>query len=256
VIKPYGILISFSILLCISIAKTLLKNETSAKYKGNEDTLWGLSFWTIIGGVAGARVYHVLSMLPYYTQNPIQVLAIWHGGLGIWGAIAGGIISAVVYLRKNKESTLYWLDLMSVVFPLGQAIGRWGNYFNSEILGTPTTLPWGLYVPIYNRPREYASFTKFHPLFLYESILSIILFFLLYTLYRKYRHIIPLGVFLFIYLGCYSTIRFFLEYLRVYSWKIDSLNVSQCVSILVLSLSIIFTKHLSTKIKQEGENTR
>ncbi|MFZ2664386.1 MAG: prolipoprotein diacylglyceryl transferase [Patescibacteria group bacterium] len=257
-VNPYGILISFSILLCILVVKSLLRNHVKENKnfvavrndKSTEDILWGLSLWAIIGGIAGARIYHILSMFPYYVQNPLKILAVWDGGLGIWGAIVGGIISTVIYLKRNKENILYWLDLISVVLPLGQAIGRWGNYFNGEIFGTPTNLPWGLYVPVYNRPEEYLSFTKFHPLFLYESILDIIFFFFLYFLYKKHKDSTPSGIFLSLYLGGYSIIRFFLEYLRIYSWKLGSLNVSQCISILVLSFSIVFTKYLSTKMKR------
>lgn len=247
----YGILISFSILLCILVAKSLINKSNEENYKVKEDILWGVSLWAIIGGIIGARIYHVLSTLPYYFLNPLNIFALWNGGLGIWGAVAGGYIGIVIYLRKNKENILSWLDLLSIVLPLGQAIGRWGNFSNNEIFGTPTNLPWGIYVPLNNRPKEYLSFTKFHPLFIYESILNFILFTTLYLLYKKYKGTTPKGTFLSLYLGGYSIIRFFLEYLRIDSWKLGSLNVSQCISILVLSFSILFIKYSSTKMKKE-----
>jgi phosphatidylglycerol:prolipoprotein diacylglycerol transferase len=243
VVNLYGILISFSILLCILVAKSLTP-------KSDEESLWGISLWAIIGGIIGARIYHVLSSLPYYIQNPLNIFSLWNGGLGIWGAIAGGCIGVLIYLRNNKENILSWLDILSVILPLGQAIGRWGNFFNNEIFGTPTNLPWGLYVPLNNRPKEYLPFTKFHPLFLYESALNFILFITLYLLYKKHKDNVTQGTFLSLYLGGYSLIRFFLEYLRIDSWKLGSLNVSQCISILVLSLSIGFIKYSSSKMKR------
>lgn len=253
-VNLYGILISFSILLCILIARSLLE-KNSKDFKSKEENLWGISLWAIIGGIIGARIYHVLSALPYYIQNPLNIFALWNGGLGIWGAIAGGCVAVLIYLRKdlrnNKENILSWLDTLSVVLPLGQAIGRWGNFYNNEIFGVPTNLPWGLYLPPNNRPEEYLTFTKFHPLFIYESILNFILFSILFLLYKKHKDNVPKGTFLSLYLGGYSLIRFFLEYLRIDSWKLGSLNVSQCISILVLSLSILFIKYSSSKMKKE-----
>ncbi len=254
-VNLYGILISFSILLCVLVARSLLdkEDENIKDYKSKEEILWGISLWAIIGGIIGARIYHILSSLPYYLQNPLNIFALWNGGLGIWGAIIGGCLSVLIYLRKSQreeqQNILSWLDLLSVVLPLGQAIGRWGNFFNNEVFGIPTNLPWGLYVPINNRPIKYLTSTKFHPLFLYESFLNLIIFFILYFLYKKHKDNVPKGTFLSLYLGSYSLIRFFLESLRIDSWKLGSLNVSQCISILVLSLSIIFIKYSSLRIK-------
>jgi phosphatidylglycerol:prolipoprotein diacylglycerol transferase len=258
VLNLYGLLISISILLCILVAKSLI-NKTELKQK--EEILWGLSLWAIIGGIIGARIYHVLSNLPFYLSNPLNILAIWNGGLGIWGAIVGGLVGAYLYLKKQsenikqnlKQNFMYWLDLGSVVLPLGQAIGRWGNFFNQELFGLPTNLPWGLYIKPENRPLNFLNSNKFHPLFLYESILDLLLFFILFTLYRKYNKTTPKGIFLSLYLGGYATIRFYLEYLRVDSWKIGSLNVSQCISILVLAFSILFIKYTSSKMRKGKE---
>lgn len=148
---------------------------------------------------------------------------------------------------------MYWLDLGSVVLPLGQAIGRWGNLFNQEIFGAPTNLPWGIYIKPENRPSNFTNFNKFHPLFLYESILNLLLFLILLTLYRKFSKTSPKGVFLSLYLGGYAIIRFYLEYLRIETWKIGNLNVSQCISILVLAFSILFIKYSSSKMRKGKE---
>ena len=246
----YGFLISISILLCILVSKSLInKNELKQK----EDILWGLSLWAIIGGIIGARIYHVLSSLPLYLSHPLNILTVWNGGLGIWGATAGGIAGALFYLKKQNQNPMYWLDLGSVVLPLGQAIGRWGNLFNQEIFGAPTNLPWGIYIKPENRPSNFTNFNKFHPLFLYESILNLLLFLILLTLYRKFSKTSPKGVFLSLYLGGYAIIRFYLEYLRIETWKIGNLNVSQCISILVLAFSILFIKYSSSKMRKGKE---
>lgn len=222
-ISLYGILISLAILICILLAEKL----TSKK-----DLLWGGAFWGIVSALLGARIYHVLSAPPYYLANPLETLYFWHGGLGIWGAIAGGTIGFALYYKFHHENLWYWLDLGLVFFPLGQAIGRWGNFFNNEIYGLPTGLPWGIIV----------NGTRYHPLFLYESILDLALFSLLYFLYKTNKGKLLDGFFLFAFLGGYSIIRFWLEFLRIDSWQILGLNVSQTISILLILVSLISVK--------------
>lgn len=234
----YGIIISVAIFVSLKVAGLLVA-------KKNEEILWGLSFWTILLGILGARIYHVIDYFNYYSQNPIKILEFWNGGLGIWGAIAGGAVGATIYLKTRKEKILPWLDVLSVVVPLGQAIGRWGNFFNKEIFGLPTTLPWGIYVSPLKRPEGFINKEKFHPIFIYESILNIFLFAFLFSRFKKAHGKYSYGVFTATYLAGYSLIRFFMEFLRLNSWKIRvfsnlSLNVAQGISILVLTLSIVF----------------
>lgn len=235
----YGITISLSIFLCILITQKLV-----VKYKKNEEIFWGLSFWTIFCGILGARLYHVLDYFDYYRYHQLDIFKIWNGGMGIWGGIFGGTLGAITYLKIKGEKIFPWLDIISVVTPLGQSVGRWGNFFNKEIFGLPTTLPWGVYIEPEKRPVEFLNYSKFHPLFIYESILNFILFLFLLILYKKTNEKTPSGTFLCIYLISYSTIRFFLEFLRINPWKIEIsslfLNVSQCISILVIIISIIF----------------
>ena len=235
----YGITISLSIFLCILITQKLV-----VKYKKNEEIFWGLSFWTIFCGILGARLYHVLDYFDYYRYHQLDIFKIWNGGMGIWGGIFGGTLGAITYLKIKGEKIFPWLDIISVVTPLGQSVGRWGNFFNKEIFGLPTTLPWGMYIEPEKRPVEFLNYSKFHPLFIYESILNFILFLFLLILYKKTNEKTPSGTFLCIYLISYSTIRFFLEFLRINPWKIEIsslfLNVSQCISILVIIISIIF----------------
>lgn len=258
----YGSFISAGILFSILFAQRLIK-------KSEEEILWGLSLWTIIGGIIVARMYHVVDLFEYYSQYPIEIIKLWNGGLGIWGGLAGGILGSALYLKSKGKKILPWLDLIAVVTPLGQSIGRWGNFFNKEIFGKPTTLPWGIYIDPQNRPAGYLNCEKFHPLFIYESILNLILFIFLFKTYKKYREKVNSGVYMAFYLGGYSIIRFFLEYLRINPWGINlrsgfSLNVSQCISILVLIFSIVFIlrgkisqfikKDILPRAKEDSEN--
>ena len=229
----YGFLITLSIISCLIVVRSFVKKE-------NSDIFWGLAFWSILCGIIGARTYHILSNIPYYSTNIVKVFEVSKGGLGIWGALLGGAIGSFIYLKIRKQDVLSWLDLIVVSLPLGQSIGRWGNFFNQEIFGLPTSLPWGIFIRLENRPTEFLNFERFHPLFLYESILDLVLFVALFSLYKRKKGVFKSGTFLVLYLGFYSAIRFFLEYLRIDPWKVFGLNVSQCISILVLGLSVVF----------------
>lgn len=244
-INLYGLTISIAIFSSLFAATKLIQ-------KKDADTLWGISIWAILLGVVGARAYHVIDYIEYYSAYPIEIFKIWNGGMGIWGAILGGLLGAVIYLRHKRGRLLPWLDIISVVTPLGQAIGRWGNFFNKEIFGTPTNLPWGITIPFQNRPKKYQQAEIFHPLFLYESLLDLALFITLFIFYKKRSKNYSPGLFIFLYLSGYALIRFFLEYLRIDPWVITItndliLNVSQCISILILLTSLIY---LGLKIKK------
>ena len=240
-INPYGILISIAIFISIKTAEGIIE-------KKDEDTLWGLSLWAIIFGIIGARLYHVLDYLDFYIKNPVEILFLWNGGLGIFGAVLGGIGGGVIYLKVKGKKILPLLDIISVVTPLGQATGRWGNFFNNEIFGKPTTLPWGIYINPENRPLMFFNNEKFHPLFIYESILNLILFIFLSRTYKRKHNKLKSGFFMSVYLLGYSVIRFSLEFLRIDPWTTHlspslTLNVAQTISILliILSLTFIFT---------------
>ena len=223
----YGITISISILVSVLIAEKLSKKSPS---KLKPETLWNLALISIIAGVLGARLYHVASMHEYYLANPMQILMIWKGGLGIWGAVIFGVGAALAYSAINKEPILPWLDIAGVVLPLGQAIGRLGNFFNHELFGKTTSLPWGIEIP------ELAG--KYHPIFAYESLLNTALFFILYKSYPPKKA----GNTFARYIAGYSIIRFFLEFLRTDSWTIYGLNVAQTISILLIVGSLIFMR--------------
>lgn len=222
----YGLLIAIAILVCLFILSKLARFRQIAL-----DQIFDLSFYLIIFGFIGARLWHILFYnLSYFINQPLAVFKVWQGGLAIHGAILAGLITVYLYAKKQKLS--FWLlaDLLAVVLPLGQAIGRWGNYFNQELYGKACSFSWC--IPIFGE----AGY--FHPVFLYESILSLILFISLLLVLRLGQ--LKVGMITVIYLGGYSLIRFFMEFLRLDiagSW-FWGLNWQQILSLAVMMLAV------------------
>lgn len=210
-----------------------------AKSKGiKPDEVFDLGFYVIIAGILGARIYSVLLDFPYYLANPGQIIAVWNGGLAIHGAIIGGAAALIYYVIKKRQSFWQWADLIVIGLPLGQTFGRWGNYFNQEIFGTPTTLPWGIPIELGFRPELFASFQYFHPTFLYESILNLINFFILLFIFKKAK--VQTGTVAVIYLINYSVIRIAMEFLRTDNVPLlFSVRVTMVVSVVMLIVGII-----------------
>jgi phosphatidylglycerol:prolipoprotein diacylglycerol transferase len=203
---------------------------------------WGAAFWTIVGGVFGARLYHVIDQFALYKDNLALALQFWHGGLGIYGAIIGGLIAATLYLNKHNQPLWTWLDAAAVALPFGQAIGRWANYFNQELFGKPTDLFWGIYIEFSKRPLQYAFYDRFHPVFIYESLLCLALGVLL-VFAIKNKKTKP-GTTFALYLAGYGAIRFMLEYLKIDPWQINGLNIAQLVSVFFMLASSVLIKRL------------
>ena len=121
-------------------------------------------------GVLGARLYHVITDYELYTNQPWKAFAIWDGGLGIPGGIAAGMICGLVIARRRGLALPALLDSIAPALPLAQAIGRWGNWFNQELFGRPSTLPWSVRIDLAHRPAGLENFVSFQPTFLYESV--------------------------------------------------------------------------------------
>lgn len=247
----YGFLIFIGSLLAI------LTTIKLAKYYGIEkDAILDLAFWLILGGIVGARIYHIFLELPYYLENPLNIFKVWQGGLAIHGAIIAGII--IIYFFSKKEKINFWL-ITSLIVPglaLAQAIGRWGNYFNQELFGLPTNLLWGIPIELFNRPLEYLSYEYFHPTFLYESIGNFLIFLILIGIHvwiirtekrtqnnsidchalRVMRYALCAMCYAFLY----STLRFSTEFIRIDKTpEILGLRWPQIVSLLIIAVSLI-----------------
>ena len=146
-----------------------------ANLGGNPDDVSEVAIWAVPFGIIGGRIYHVITSPSQYfgaNGNPIDALRIWEGGLGIWGAISLGAVGAYLYFRTHKTSLNFrqLLDSLAPGVVVAQAIGRIGNYFNQEVFGRPTELPWGLEIDPVNRPNGFESYSTFHPTFLYELL--------------------------------------------------------------------------------------
>lgn len=223
----YAICIIIGIALAIEIAKR--------RYTDPE-VISELAIVAIPFGLIGARLYHVFTWpTKYLNGNWIDIFKIWEGGLGIWGAIAGGALA--VYLKARKLN-LDFIDIVDAVAPgllVAQAIGRFGNWFNGELFGKPTNLPWGLKIPETLRPTDFSQYEFFHPTFLYEAICSAILAFILIKFQFKR------GATFAFYIFGYCTYRFFIEGLRIDpATMVGGLRINQIVSLVIAAPALTF----------------
>ena len=242
-IKWYGIIIALAFLAGLTIITRIAGqiNGNSDKKEGLKmvDHIFNLSTYLLIGALIGARIYFVLFNWKYYCMNLKEIFMIWQGGLSIHGAIIAGLIVGAVYTRYYKLPFLKYADLFSYGLIFGQSLGRWGNFFNSEAFGSPTNLPWKMYIPPSARPDKYLDYNYFHPTFLYESLWDLLVFILLYFVLRK-RFKGCNGAIFFSYLILYSLGRFAIESIRIDSiYSIDGLALAQIISIILIIVGII-----------------
>jgi len=238
----YGILIVTGIL-----AAAYLSTYTARIWGEDPEFVWDALVLCVFLGVIGARLYHVLTPSPsmgvdwwYYFRHPTKIFASWEGGLGIYGAVAGGALGLYITVRRAKKSMLRWMDITTPGLILAQAIGRWGNLINQELYGRPTDLPWGLYIDPIHRLAGYELYERFHPTFFYESMWNLGTCILLVYLTWRYHDKLASGIIAALYFISYSTIRFLLEFIRLDSPSIGSIAVAQIVAVIVILLSIGF----------------
>ncbi|MFQ5407611.1 MAG: prolipoprotein diacylglyceryl transferase [Anaerolineales bacterium] len=203
---------------------------------------WDGLIWALIGGIVGARLYHVFTPPPSmvaagfttqtYLQEPLRILQVWNGGLGIPGGVAGGVLGFWLYARRVKLDFPVWLDIAAPALPLAQAIGRWGNFVNQELYGRPTNAPWAVFIDPQYRLPEFANVETYHPLFLYESILNLFGALALLWIARKFADRLRKGDLFLLYLILYPAVRFSLEFIRLDSSRLGNLNVNQTLSML------------------------
>lgn len=175
----YGVFLSVGALVGFIVFRRL-----GRRYGLSVGDLENTFFLTILAGIVGARLYHVLNEWSYYAAHPGDIAKIWNGGLAIHGAMIAGGIAIWLYGRRRSIGPALLFDLAAPALLFGQAIGRWGNYFNQELFGRPTNLPWGIPIDTLNRPIEYFDFPFFHPTFLYESLGAAAIGSLLLALHR------------------------------------------------------------------------
>ena len=240
VIHWYGIIITSG-----AVLGAWLATHQATRRGHNPDIVWDLLIYLMIGGIIGARIWHIFTpssdilvrdqltgemVNPYFAGGTIHVLdmlAIWKGGLGIPGAVIAGAIVLYFYARSRQISFAEWADIIAPSLALGQGVGRWGNYFNQELYGAPTDLPWKIFIDPARRLSGYETVEYYHPLFLYESLWNFGNMFLLLWISRRYADRLKPGDILLVYLIVYPVGRFLLEFLRLGVSIVGGLNVNQ-----------------------------
>ncbi len=230
----YGITMAGAILICSILALKVVRPKIGGL---SEDQLLSAFVWIVGGGLIGARLLFVMLKWHLYAPNPISALYISEGGLSLHGALLGGLLAILIYSAREKLNWKKITDIVVVTLPIGQAIGRFGNFFNQEAFGGPTSLPWKMFVSKDLRPPNYQDASFFHPTFLYEALLLVIL----YIFLRKRLVDNPAaGQLTAIYLGGYSIIRFITEFFRIDSDHLGTLSIAQWASLAILIWSILW----------------
>jgi phosphatidylglycerol:prolipoprotein diacylglycerol transferase len=261
----YGIILVTGMLVGAYIA------TFEARRRGeNEDHVWNMLIVVILLGIVGARLYHVFSSpaggnvgWAYYRLHPVAIFYIWDGGLGIYGAIVGGLIGVLLYTYRNKLNLLRYLDIGAPALLIGQAIGRWGNFANQELYGPPTTLPWGIPIDQYHRITpfdnltQYPLTTRFQPDFLYESLWSLVGVILLLVIGRKLVGKLKEGDLFLAYLVWYPFGRLWVESLRPDAWRIDNIPTAQIISLvlIVVAGALLVIRHLKRTTLKPAESS-
>ena len=227
-IRWYGLTMALAIFVAY-----LVSRHHSWRFGISKTDIDEYTFWVVIVGLIGARAYHVLFNLSYYSADWTESYKVWHGGISIYGALLAGLIFTYFYTRKKAYSFSQLFDVVALGLPLGQAVGRLGNFFNHEAFGLPTNLPWKMYVPAQYRPGQFLQDSFFHPAFLYEIIVNLAIFFMLQRLVGKTKA----GTLGWVYLGLYSLGRFFIEGIRLDAMFWQGFRANQVAAVLLLVVS-------------------
>jgi phosphatidylglycerol:prolipoprotein diacylglycerol transferase len=257
-IRWYGI-----ILMSGAVAAAFLAEHEARRRGMKTEYVWDALIWVLIAGIIGARLWHVFTPPPsmaamgyttkYYLTHPLALIDTRLGGLGIAGAVIGGALALYIYTRVKKLSFLLWADIAAPGVALAQAIGRWGNYFNQELYGKPTNLPFPLSVYIQNPIAGYQDYHTFEALFFYESMLNLGLAVLLLWMARKIPSKLKEGDLFLTYLVGYPIIRFFLEFLRIDSPTVATININQyfMLAVAIVAGFLLIWRHRRRSLPKE-----
>ena len=247
-IRWYSVLILVGILIAFYLA-----TKESKKFKLPDDFIFDMGFWVVIFGILGARLYYVLFNFSYYKANILEIFKVWNGGLAIHGGIIAGLITMIVYCRIKKVSVLRTMDIAAPSVLIAQAIGRWGNFFNSEAHGPITTIETlhKLHIPGFIIKGMKIDGIYYHPTFLYESIWCIVGFIVI-LLIRKYYKYLKSGQLSCVYFMWYSVGRLFIEYLRTDSLMLGKFKIAQLVSIILFLFGLIYFIYLCFNKLKKG----
>ncbi len=244
----YGVMITLGIVAAITVAYL-----EARRYGDDTRHVVNITLVVLPLGAIGARLYHVIDRWSYFVEHPAEIFG--GAGLGIFGAVIGGAIGVIVYTQWRKLSTLHWLDVAAPGVILAQAIGRWGNFFNQELYGYPTDLPWGIFIDEAHRLPGYESATHFHPLFFYEFIWNILGGAFLLFAGRKWRDRLLNGDIFFMYAIWYSVGRMYLEGLKIDVWTLGGIPTARWISgiVIVALVVIMIYRHVRRKQPEKKE---
>ncbi len=207
-IHAYGLMIAIGVLAAAELSARRWKAR-----EGDPNDMWTVALWAVPAGLIGARLYHVITDWQlYFPDDPLGALAIWNGGLGIPGGIVAGVGVGLYVGHRRGMRLSSALDAVAPALPLAQAIGRLGNWFNQEVFGRPTDLPWGLEIAPQHRPAEYRGYEAFHPTFLYEGLWNLAL--MAFLIFLDRRRVVRPGNIFVLYVGGYGLGRLWVEALR------------------------------------------
>jgi phosphatidylglycerol:prolipoprotein diacylglycerol transferase len=246
----------YGILIMAGVIAAAFLGQAEAKRRGiDPDYIWDALFWLVLAGIVGARLWHVFTPPPsmveqgittkWYLTHPLDMLNIRNGGLGIPGAIIGGALAMWLYCRNKKISFLSLTDTVIPGVALAQAIGRWGNFFNQELYGKPTSLPWKIYIDPAHRVPGYQNNDYFHPLFLYESLWNLLNMAILLWMGRRFEKWLKPGDLFYIYMIMYAIGRFSLDFLRLDASQVGGINFNQTFMVFVALAAgvLLFLNH-------------
>ena len=232
-LNAYGMMIAIG-----AIAATIITGRRLERAGvGTREDATQIAMIAVPAGVVGGRLYHVATDWERFADHPLRIVQVWRGGLGIWGGIALGVVVGLIVARRRGLPMLATLTAATPGLPVAQAVGRWGNWFNQELYGRATTLPWGLEIDARHAPNGAATGTLYHPTFLYESLWCLALAGLLLLVERRVR--LAPGRIFFVYVAGYCAMRFFIEGLRIDPAKAaGGLRLNQWVSLVLLAASL------------------
>lgn len=248
-IRWYSVLILVGILVAFFLA-----DRESRKFDLPKDFIFDLGIWVVIFGIIGARLYYVIFNFSFYEKNLIDIFKVWNGGLAIHGGIIAGFITLVIYCKMKRVNPFRMTDIVVPSLIIAQAIGRWGNFFNSEAHGPVTTLAnlQGLHIPKFIIDGMNINGVYYHPTFLYESLWCLLGFVVL-LLVRKFYKNLKTGQLTCIYLMWYGVGRLMIESLRTDSLMLGSFKVAQLVSIGMMIIGLVLFVYLCFNRLSKGK---
>jgi prolipoprotein diacylglyceryl transferase len=231
-LRAYGLLIALGVYAAVVVAGRRYRRRG-----GDPELITAIAIWAVPGGIIGARIYHVATDYELYTHHLTGIFKIWDGGLGIWGGVLGGVAVGAWVAHRRGADVRMLLDVVAPALPLAQAIGRWGNYFNQELFGRPTTLPWALKIDAAHRPLQYAQYKTFQPTFLYECLWDLTVVGVVLLVERRAR--LRKGYLFAVYVAAYTFGRFWIESLRIdFAHKFLGLRLNDWTSIVVFVVAV------------------